>query len=194
MRLHQRVQRQMDAQAQQLDRLAWGLTRSASPVRQQRLQLHDLALRLQQMRRAGSIGHLQHLRDLHTRLLQAAMRHAESGRPLLRLHQAEQALRETARQNLERRRIALDDWQHRWQTACRTQINHQAQRLARCADSMRLLHPQRVLERGFSLLQDETGHVLSQRADFHAGQRIVATVRDGQVPLTPRPKDDRLER
>ena len=54
------------------------------------------------------------------------------------------------------------------------------------ADSLRLLHPQRVLERGFALLQDETGHVLSQRTDFHAGQHIVATVRDGQVPLTPR--------
>ena len=84
------------------------------------------------------------------------------------------------------RRVALDDWHHRWQTACRTQIDHQTQHLARYADSLRLLHPQRVLERGFALLQDETGHVLSQRADFHAGQRIVATVRDGQAHLTPR--------
>ena len=192
-RLHQRVQRQMDAQAQQLDRLAWGLTRSASPVRQQRLYLHDLTLRLQQMRRAGSTGHWQHLRSLHTRLLQAAMRHAGSGRPLLRLHQAEQALHETARQGLERHRVALDDWEHRWQTACRTQIDHQTQRLARCADSLRLLHPQRTLERGFALLQDEAGHVLSQQADFHVGQRIVATVRDGQVPLTPRLEGDNPE-
>ena len=186
LRLRQRVQRQMDAQAQQLDRLTWGLTRSASPVLQQKLDLHDLALRLQQARRAGCVMHLQHLRDLHARLLQAARRQAGHGRPLLRLHQTAQALRETARQDLERRRVALDDWHHRWQTACRTQIDHQTQHLARYADSLRLLHPQRVLERGFALLQDETGHVLSQRADFHAGQRVVATVRDGQAHLTPR--------
>ena len=117
--------------------------------------------------------HLQHLRDLDARLLQAAVRQAGHGRPLLRLHQTAQALRETARQDLERRRVALDDWHHRWQTACRTQIDHQTQRLAHYADSLRLLHPQRVLERGFALLQDETGHVLSQRTDFHAGQHIV---------------------
>ena len=57
--------------------------------------------------------------------------------------------------------------------------------LVRCANSLRLLDPQQVLERGFSLLQDETGRLLSRQADFHAGQHIVATVRDGQVPLTP---------
>ena len=70
--------------------------------------------------------------------------------------------------------------------AIQAQIDWHARRLARCGDSLRLLNPQQVLDRGFAMLQDETGRVLMQRANFHAGQAVTATVRDGQVPLTVR--------
>ncbi|MBP7302494.1 MAG: hypothetical protein KA972_04865, partial [Brachymonas sp.] len=88
-------------------------------------------------------------------------------------------------QTLQHQATQLQALQQRWQAACHLQIEQHGQRLVRCANSLRLLDPQQVLERGFSLLQDETGRLLSRQADFHAGQRIVATVRDGQVPLTP---------
>ena len=183
--LRQRIQRQMDTHAQQLDRLAWGLSRSASPVRQYRLHLHELALRVQQLRRSEMVGRTQHLHHLRTRLLQAAMRQARHGQHALQLQHAAQALQQSPRQILQRQATQLHALQQRWQATCHMQIEQHGQRLMRCANSLRLLDPQQVLERGFSLLQDETGRLLSRQADFHAGQHIVATVRDGQVPLTP---------
>ena len=190
LRLQQRVQRQLDTHAQQLDRLAWGLSRSASPVRQQRLHLHETALRLQQLRRTDVSARLQHLQHLRARLLQAAMRHARHGQHALQLHHLAQTLQHSLRHNRQQQHVRLRDLQHRWQAACQWQLEQHRQRLQRSADSLRLLDPQHVLERGFALLQDQqTGRLLARQADFYAGQRVVATVRDGQVTLTPHPPD-----
>ena len=185
-RLRQRMQRQLDAQAQRLDRMTWGLARLARPVRQQSLHLHGLGLRLHQMRRSETATRWQPLRHLQARLLQAAMRHSRRGQHALWLQQQAQRLHHALHQIRQQKQITLDHLQQRWLHACHAQIDRQAQRLARCEDSLRLLHPQQVLDRGFALLQDETGRVLSRQADFQAGQAVTATVRDGQVPLAVR--------
>ncbi|MDO4794639.1 MAG: exodeoxyribonuclease VII large subunit [Brachymonas sp.] len=187
-RLHQRVQRQMDALAQQLDRLAWSLSRSAAPVRQHRLHLHELALRLQQLRRAEGASRRQHLQHLRQHLLQASLRQTRHGQHALQLQSAAQALQGSLRHNLQQRQSQLDHLQQRWQTACQGQLAEHSQRLARCANSLRLLNPQHTLQRGFALLQDASGRLLSRQSDFHAGQAITATVSDGPVPLTPQLK------
>ena len=183
--LRQRAQRQLDTHAQQLDRLAWSLSRSASPVRQRRLHLHDLGMRLHQLRRAGVAGQQQSMQHLHARLLQAAMRHTRHSRHALQLQGAAQALQQGAYQSLHQQHLHVHALQQRWHTACRMQLEQHALRLKHCADSLRLLDPQHALERGFALLQDKRGRLLSRQSDFHAGQHVVATVRDGQVPLTP---------
>ena len=189
LRLQQRVQRQLDTHAQQLDRLAWALGRSASPVRQQRLHLHELALRLQQLRRTDVSARLQHLQQLRTRLLQAAMRHTRHGQHALQLQHLAQALQHSLRHSQQQQHLRLSALQQRWQAASHWQLEQHSQRLQRCANSLRLLDPQHVLERGFALLQDkQTGRLLARQADFYAGQEVVATVRDGQVALTPKPQ------
>jgi exodeoxyribonuclease VII large subunit len=60
------------------------------------------------------------------------------------------------------------------------------ERLARAERSLALLHPQHVLERGYALLQSEDGHVVASAASVSSGQRLTATLADGQVGVTVR--------
>jgi exodeoxyribonuclease VII large subunit len=58
-------------------------------------------------------------------------------------------------------------------------INAATQRHQRAAQALEHLNPQRVLERGFAVLQDETGAAQTQ-----SGQRITARVADGKIGLS----------
>jgi exodeoxyribonuclease VII large subunit len=58
------------------------------------------------------------------------------------------------------------------------------ERTARAERSLELLNPQRVLERGFALLQSEDGHVVGSVRAVAAGQRMTATMADGSVGVT----------
>ena len=55
-------------------------------------------------------------------------------------------------------------------------------RLERAAAQLDALSPLRVLSRGYSVAQDETGEVLSHVADFPAGRPFRLRVSDGTVP------------
>jgi exodeoxyribonuclease VII large subunit len=57
-------------------------------------------------------------------------------------------------------------------------------RCTRAERSLELLNPQHVLERGYAVLRSEAGQVVASRAAVKAGQRLTATVADGQLPLT----------
>ena len=183
-RLHQRTQRQLEQHAQALDRLAWGLARTGERLRSHTLHLHDLATRLRQSRSASSTRQ-QRLDHLHTRLLQATVRHSTHGQHALRLQQSGQTLRHAAHRHLQAQHSALHHLHARWQQALQQAASNHAQRLAQCDNTLRLLHPQHLLERGFAVLQDASGRVLTQRTDFHLGQQINATVSDGVVTLLP---------
>jgi exodeoxyribonuclease VII large subunit len=58
------------------------------------------------------------------------------------------------------------------------------ERLARAERSLELLNPQHVLERGYALLQNEDGHVVAGTHSVTAGQRLTATLADGQMGVT----------
>jgi exodeoxyribonuclease VII large subunit len=58
------------------------------------------------------------------------------------------------------------------------------ERTARAERSLELLNPQRVLERGFALLQGEDGHVVGNVGAVKPGQRMKATLADGSVAVT----------
>ena len=68
-------------------------------------------------------------------------------------------------------RARLQNLQARQQT-----LQHMQTRLS-------LLDPHLVLDRGYAWLTDESGQALTQAAHFHAEQKVVATLADGQVQL-----------
>ena len=57
------------------------------------------------------------------------------------------------------------------------------ERHTRAAQALEHLNPQRVLERGFALLQDAKGAVIKSRKSARAGDAITAHVKDGEIKL-----------
>ena len=60
---------------------------------------------------------------------------------------------------------------------------HQHERLARAQLKLGLLDPALVLQRGYAWLSDAQGHTLSSVHDAHAGQAVLATLKDGVLEL-----------
>ena len=58
-----------------------------------------------------------------------------------------------------------------------------AQRLEHMSLRLQGLDPHRVLERGYAWLSDLQGQPISHAADLRSGQRVLARLVDGQVPL-----------
>jgi exodeoxyribonuclease VII large subunit len=63
-------------------------------------------------------------------------------------------------------------------------ISANTQRHQRAAQALEHLNPQRVLERGFAVLQDNQGAVIKSRLQAKSGQNITARVADGEIGLT----------
>jgi exodeoxyribonuclease VII large subunit len=66
----------------------------------------------------------------------------------------------------------------------RDKITHHTQRLSRAERSLDLLNPQRVLERGYAVLQGADGHVVGSVKAVQTGQKVKATLADGTLDLT----------
>ena len=58
--------------------------------------------------------------------------------------------------------------------------SHQ-QRLTRLGATLQAAHPQRVLERGYSMVQDDKGGVISDISSLSEGQTIQLQFADGQA-------------
>jgi exodeoxyribonuclease VII large subunit len=119
------------------------------------------------------------------------------GRPLarmaaqhLRLGTAAHRLRYALVARAERDRQRLQAGETRLNHALKLRLERAAQKLDRSRLRLELLDPRLVLERGYALLTDETGHPVSSVAQTHPGQSLRATLADGEVDLTvspPRP-------
>lgn len=181
-RLLERTHRLLDAHGQRLDRLTWSLSKGAQSVKDQSTHLRHLESRLQHSRTTTPKDHRQRLQNLHARLLQAGLRQSNQGQAL-RMQSAEHALHSRTQQCLQQHRSQLQSLYQRWQQALQAHLALQENKLQRQENSLRLLNPQQVLERGFALLQDDSGKVLTRKADFTQGKTVRATVQDGQVIL-----------
>lgn len=77
-------------------------------------------------------------------------------------------------------------------------LERHSARLSEAARALNNVSPLAVLARGYALIQDDDGNVLSRREDFHEGQTIHARVRDlsiesqvrGVGPAAPLPEPD----
>ena len=64
------------------------------------------------------------------------------------------------------------------------QLRQHTDRLQRAERSLQLLDPQRVLERGYAMLQDEAGAVVGSAKAVKPNQKLTATLHDGKVGIT----------
>jgi exodeoxyribonuclease VII large subunit len=109
-------------------------------------------------------------RALRERLAAEGQRVAKA-RAQLREHRPDQLVA------LSRRR--LDAVQRRFTECARQRVAGSRQRLSRAEDMLRLLSPQTVLERGFSITTLADGTVVKSARQLTAGVEIVTRVKDG---------------
>jgi exodeoxyribonuclease VII large subunit len=126
--------------------------------------------------------------DTHAQRLDVAARRmarpsdavAEQRYELQRLeHKLKQKLLSIKEQTSQYQRAAKHDFSYKFQV----RIAGMHERLARAAQALEHLNPQRVLERGFAVLQDEEGAVIKSRAQVQSGQRMTARLADGEIAL-----------
>ena len=108
--------------------------------------------------------------------------------PTWLLDQSRQRLSQTARdlhssslRRLDRDRAALQASGARAQHAAERRIEREAARLEQQATRQRLLDPRRVLTRGYALVRNENGRVISDAAAIAADQDLTLQLRDGSV-------------
>lgn len=78
---------------------------------------------------------------------------------------------------------------HRLVEAAGQRLRRERQRLERCELRLQLLDPRLVLQRGYALLTDDAGAVISRASDTAPGQALRALLADGTVDLTVSPRD-----
>jgi exodeoxyribonuclease VII large subunit len=87
----------------------------------------------------------------------------------------------------------LNRMAHRLNRGMETSVAGQHQRLARLQAVLEAAHPKRVLERGYSMVQDNEGHIISNVASLQQGQTISLQFADGSALAdvhTVEPKED----
>ncbi|MEO8654735.1 MAG: exodeoxyribonuclease VII large subunit [Ramlibacter sp.] len=113
------------------------------------------------------------------------------GRPLarmatqqLRLGRAVHRLSFAIRARLEKDRRAYTTVDTALQEVIRLRIGRGGDVLERARLRLELLDPRLVLKRGYALLTDSSGRAVTQVAQTHPGQDLLATLTDGEVALT----------
>ena len=87
----------------------------------------------------------------------------------------------------ERQRLGLERLAERLPQALSRQLSNSGQRLDRAAQSLSLLDPALVLQRGYAWLTDEGGRAITQVAQASPGQAVRARLADGELALTVDP-------
>jgi exodeoxyribonuclease VII large subunit len=143
--------------------------------------LQALTSALRQRVQRGLDGRRQRLDHAALRLARPTelLRRQTQALALLR-HRLGTALRQTRLSRAQQERQAA----LRLRRAASVLQAQQAQRLASLAARLEALAPQRVLARGYAWLSDAQGSALTSAAQVEPGQRIAATLADGQLSAT----------
>lgn len=138
----------------------------------------------------------ERLRDGVGRRLDAAaqrldMAMARVGRPSARLAQQhrrvaqlDDRLRHAVILRLERAHARLATLEAGRRAAVAGTLQRSGDRLHRAELRLQLLDPKWVLQRGYALLTDEAGHVITRAAQARPGQDLRATLAEGELDLT----------
>jgi exodeoxyribonuclease VII large subunit len=157
--LHRQLARRQHDAAQRLDFLARRLLHPAEQVRRQRAQLDQLSLRLRQTLRFSALHARNRLESLERRLVSPA-------------------------QALRRKQQGLAEFDARLQRARSGEIARRMLTLDRLAASLAHLDPDRVLARGYSLVQRADGSVVQDAATLATGENVTLRLRRGRARAT----------
>ena len=141
----------------------------------------------------GSQGRLQEgvARRLDAASQRLDVASARVGRPSARLAQQhrriaqlEDRLRHAVVLRIERARARLAALASERSTAHAHALQRPGDRLHRLELRLQLLDPRLVLQRGYALLTDDDGSVITRAAQVSAGQGVRATLAEGELDLT----------
>ena len=124
-------------------------------------------------------GELQWLDELDERMGAALTRRLQELRQHLTL--LANQLRHAPGKGMFSAKQHLGQLNHRLKRGMDGAMAVQQQRLARLEAVLNSAHPNRVLERGYSMVQDESGRVVSDVASLQQGQTISLQFADGQA-------------
>jgi exodeoxyribonuclease VII large subunit len=131
------------------------------------------------------------LRQLDSRSQRLDQAAARLGRPSgwlarqqAQLGQQAQRLRYENRSHLQRLRQQLQTSQRSFGPAMVSATDRARQRLDRAERSLSLLDPRLVLQRGYALLTNAEGHVLTSAKQARPGQHLKADLADGSIDMT----------
>jgi exonuclease VII large subunit len=80
----------------------------------------------------------------------------------------------------------------RWQRACDGGAQQRAGRLDVLADRLAQLDPQRVLSRGYALIETDTAKVVVTPSQLRVGQRLRVSLARGAADVVPGSVQERL--
>jgi exodeoxyribonuclease VII large subunit len=152
---------------------------------------YEVGLLVQRLQRAHPRRRLdeflQRLDDLESSLLRCA-RHGVRNQQIVWRNLSERLIRVRPRQLLKQRHELLEQTQNR----LREQMDHQLQnlknRMATLDTQLRLLGPEQVLARGYSITLDaETGKVIRAAEEAKAGRKLKTRLKSGEVRSTVDP-------
>jgi len=140
-------------------------------------QQHSLALRVRrlcdtQQHRLDQLG--QRLGQPSTRLAREQHRLQQTA---FALQQRVQAVVTQQRSHLQRAETDLPN-------ALQRDVQRRQQQLQHAQARLQLLNPKLVLKRGYALLTDEQGHVLTRAQQVQAGQAVQAELSEGRLEMT----------
>ena len=159
--LERQIRRKLADASKELEHLKRRLKHPGAQLREQSQRLDDLEQRLilaqrNLLRQRGS-----ELALLQSRLL------AQS--PLPRIQQSQQQ---------------LNALQQRLETAIRKRLHDAGTRLAHLASMLDSLSPLATLQRGYAIVTDDTGKVISDSANVTIGSQVTARLASGSLGLT----------
>ena len=152
------LRRTLDRHAQTLDWLARRLQSPAAAIRHQKLQLHTH----------------------HQRMLQATLTPLTVAR--FKLEHLQQRLHSRLPDTRLQRRH-LNEQGRRLGAAFTAQSLLRRQSLAALQAQLDLLAPQRTLERGYAILQDQAGQIVRRPDELQASQRLRLTLAEGRAEI-----------
>ena len=138
-------------------------------------QINNLLQRLDWLQRR-LVHPAQRIAQSHQHLAHLATRLAAASRAVLRRteqHLGALSLRLTRRRpDPARESLQLDRLRQRLQSALQQRLQHQQSTVERLAASLSALNPQATLARGYSIVRDEQGAVVSSPGQLHPGSGI----------------------
>ena len=119
------------------------------------------------------------LTDYNERIDSATIRQFSDARSRLKLLTS--MLKAAPMAGINNVKIKMQRLAMRLNSSSQSIISQEKSRMAKFEASLKAVHPQRVLERGYSMIQDDSGEVLSKLDQLSIGQNIKMNFADGKA-------------